>query len=63
MLFRMRKIFKDARHFQIIYLATFLLLGILFLNGNEEVSKYVLLIFGAMLFQYIGTSLSTSKKG
>lgn len=54
---------KDARHFQIVYLASFLILGILFLHWDNDLPKYGIIILSAIVFQQIGVSLTTKKKG
>lgn len=45
---------KDARHFQIVYLGTFLLYGILGLGWKAEIPAYATILFIAFLTQGIG---------
>lgn len=54
---------KDARHFQIAYLGSFLLFGIAFLSWYEDWLKFTLFISTAILIQYIGQSMTTPKSG
>lgn len=54
---------NDARHFQIAYLGIFLILGVLFLNWNEDVMKYAVLISSALIFQQAGILFTKAKKG
>lgn len=44
---------KDARHFQIAYLGSFLLLGILLLGWNQYLTQYILVISTALFTQAI----------
>ena len=50
--------FKDARHFQILAQATFLVYGILFLNWNE-INTYLFLMISCLVVQAIGIAFTT----
>lgn len=50
----MKSLVNDARHFQIAYLASFLILGMLFLDWTENLVYYTLVLVSAQIFQYIG---------
>lgn len=56
-----RRTFKDARDFQILYLGLFLLYGIFFLDWDAEISKYSVLIGTCLAVQAIGIQF-TSKQ-
>lgn len=47
----------DARDYQILFLSSFLLLGIFNLGWDADIGKYGLLIGSCILFQYIATLL------
>ena len=51
---RVRPFLQDARHFQMTYLAIFLLTGILFLDWYGNLLHYVVLIVTALCIQSIG---------
>lgn len=55
---KIKTFFKDARHFQIAYLASFLILGIVLLDWSNEWVKFLLIINVSILVQFIGTSLT-----
>ena len=44
---------KDARHFQIVYLGSFLILGILLLQWGSDINKYATIIITALVVQAI----------
>lgn len=46
--------FQDARHFQIAYLSSFLLLGILFLGWQQHLAQYILVISTSLFTQALG---------
>lgn len=52
---------KDARHFQIAYLGSFLVLGILFLDWENELLKYFIFISTALFVQFIGNHVIGNK--
>lgn len=52
----------EARHFQILYLGSFLLLGLLLLNWSENLFKFGLIITTALIVQFIGTLIVNGKK-
>ena len=54
---------RDARHFQIVYLGSFLVLGIWLLDWQNDLNKYALLILSALFVQFIGNSFVGYKKG
>ncbi len=53
-----QKYFRDARHFQIVYLSLFLLYGILALGWEVDVWKYWTLIGTCLVVQVISARLS-----
>lgn len=53
--------FHDARHFQIAYLGSFLLIGIFILGWHQYLSYYLLTISTAILTQAIGAKLTHKK--
>jgi Na+-transporting NADH:ubiquinone oxidoreductase subunit NqrB len=48
----LKSIFKDARHFQILFLSGFLLFGCLFLGWSVDISKYLITIASCLMVQY-----------
>ena len=56
------KLIKEARHFQILYLGSFLILGLLLLNWSEDLLKFCLIITTALIVQTIGTYFVKGKK-
>ena len=54
---------KDARHFQIAYLGSFVLFGIAFLTWYEDWFKFTLFISTAIITQYLGQAMTTPKTG
>lgn len=54
---------KDARHFQITFLGSFLLFGIAFLTWYEDWLKFALFISSAIIVQYIGQAMTKPKSG
>lgn len=62
-LLMLSKLLKDARHFQILYLGSFLLFGIVYLDWQNEINRYLIIIMSALLFQNIGAVLSKAKPG
>jgi Na+-transporting NADH:ubiquinone oxidoreductase subunit NqrB len=51
-------LFKDPRHFQILFQAAFLILGIFMLNWNLDISNFILVIFTCLLVQGLGIYIS-----
>lgn len=51
----------DARHFQILYLGSFLLLGITLLHWGNEWNHFLTIMLAAQIVQFIGGSLTTWK--
>ncbi len=59
---------QDARHFQIAYLGGFLIFGILFLDWEADLSRYLITIFGCLSVQFLfaklwGKDLRSLKSG
>lgn len=50
-------ILGDARHFQIIYLSSFLIFGILSLGWELEINRYLIVIGSCVLTQLIGSKI------
>ncbi len=59
----MKGLLKDARHFQVFYLASFLLFGILLLDWQNDINKYLIILSTVLTVQYIGNVLTVNKKG
>jgi len=53
--------FSDARHFQLMFLGSYLMVGIMLLNWEKDLSKFLIIISTAILVQAIG-SLATKGK-
>lgn len=59
----MKSLVQDARHFQIVYLASFLLLGILLLDWSENLTFYFIVFLSTQIFQLIGAKIVGAKAG
>lgn len=55
--------FNDARHFQIVYLGSFVLFGLIFLSWYEDWFKFTLFAVTALVIQYIGQAMTQPKRG
>ena len=55
--------FNDARHFQIVYLGSFVLFGLVFLSWHEDWFKFILFAVTALVIQYIGQAMTQPKRG
>lgn len=55
--------FNDARHFQIVYLGSFVLFGLVFLSWYEDWFKFTLFAVTALVIQYIGQAMTQPKRG
>ncbi|MGB1247402.1 MAG: RnfABCDGE type electron transport complex subunit D [Chitinophagales bacterium] len=55
----LRSFFYDARHFQILYLGSFLLMGIFFLQWNTDYLRYGIIIGVALLVQMVAAFFTT----
>ncbi|MEM7162754.1 MAG: RnfABCDGE type electron transport complex subunit D [Bacteroidota bacterium] len=53
--------FKDARHFQILYLGLFLMLGVFFLGWEMELWNYLAVFSGALITQMLCIIFITKK--
>lgn len=54
---------NDARHFQIVYLGSFVLFGLIFLSWYEDWFKFLLYATAALITQYIGQATTQAKSG
>ena len=55
--------FNDARHFQIVYLGSFVLFGLVFLSWHEDWFKFILFAVTALVIQYFGQAMTQPKRG
>lgn len=55
--------FNDARHFQIVYLGSFVLFGLIFLSWYEDWFKFILFAVTALVIQYLGQAMTQPKRG
>ncbi|MDA8980154.1 RnfABCDGE type electron transport complex subunit D [Chitinophagales bacterium] len=55
--------FNDARHFQIVYLGSFVLFGLVFLSWHEDWFKFILFAVTALVIQYFGQAMTQPKGG
>ncbi len=54
--------FNDARHFQIVYLGSFVLFGLVFLSWHEDWFKFILFAVTALVIQYFGQAMTQPKR-
>jgi len=54
----LRSLFRDARNFQIVFLSSFLLYGIWYLDWDHDIVRFAIIISTALMVQLVGVMLS-----